>query len=125
MKVLVVGAGAREHALAWKLSRDRSVSEILCAPGNIGIADIARLAPVSAGDVEGLAAFAERERIDLTVAGPELPLERGIADLFAERGLRLFGPSRAAARRECSNRWSAMRISSSGTVDSSGADAAP
>ena len=102
MKVLVVGGGGREHALAWKLSREAGVSEVLCAPGNAGIAAVARLLPVNAGDVEGLAQVAERERVDLTVAGPELPLERGIADLFASRGLRLFGPTRAAAQLECS-----------------------
>jgi phosphoribosylamine---glycine ligase len=102
MKVLVVGAGGREHALAWKLSRETDVSEVLCAPGNAGIGEVARLLPVSAGDVEGLAAIAEREQVDLTVAGPELPLDRGIADLFRARGLRLFGPTRAAARLECS-----------------------
>ncbi len=102
MKVLVVGGGGREHALAWKLSHERGVSEVLCAPGNAGIADVARLVPLAAGDVDGLAALAEREHVDLTVAGPELPLQRGIADLFQSRGLRLFGPSRAAAQLECS-----------------------
>ena len=102
MKVLVVGAGAREHALAWKLSRERDVSEVLCAPGNAGIATIARIAPIAAGDIDELAALAERERVDLTVVGPELPLERGIVDLFERRGLPVFGPSRAAARLECS-----------------------
>jgi phosphoribosylamine---glycine ligase len=102
MRVLVVGAGGREHALAWKLSRERSVSEVLCAPGNAGIAAVARLVPVQAGDVESLAAVAARERIDLTIVGPETPLERGIVDLFRSRGLRIFGPSRAAARLECS-----------------------
>ena len=102
MKVLVVGGGGREHALAWKLSRDRCVTGVLCAPGNAGIAEVARLCPVSAGDVEGLADLAEREQVDLTVAGPELPLDHGIADLFAARGLRLFGPSKAAAQLECS-----------------------
>jgi phosphoribosylamine--glycine ligase len=102
MKVLVVGGGGREHALAWKLSQDPSVSEVLCAPGNAGIAQVARLAPVSPGDVTPLADLAERERVDLTVVGPELPLQNGIADLFTSRGLRVFGPSRAAARLECS-----------------------
>ena len=102
MKVLVVGSGGREHALAWKLSRETGVTEVLCAPGNAGIGAVARLLPVQAGDVEGLAQLAERERIDLTIAGPELPLDRGIADLFASRGLRLFGPTRAAAQLECS-----------------------
>ena len=102
MKVLVVGSGGREHALAWKLSRESGVTEVLCAPGNAGIGEVARLLPVQAGDVEGLAQLAERERVDLTIAGPELPLDRGIADLFASRGLRLFGPTRAAAQLECS-----------------------
>ena len=102
MRVLVVGGGGREHALAWKLSRESGVSEVLCAPGNAGMAAVARLLPVNAGDVEALAQAAARDRVDLTVAGPELPLDRGIADLFAGRGLRLFGPSRAAAQLECS-----------------------
>ena len=102
MKLLVVGGGGREHALAWKLSRERGVREVLCAPGNAGIGQVARLLPVGAGDIEALAALAEREQVDLTIAGPELPLDRGIADLFRARGLRLFGPSRAAAQLECS-----------------------
>lgn len=102
MKVLVVGGGGREHALAWKFASEASVSDVVCAPGNAGIAQSARLVDISAGDPEALAAFAERESIDLTVVGPELPLDRGVADLFAARGLRLFGPSRAAARLECS-----------------------
>ena len=102
MKVLVVGGGGREHAIAWKLAAERGVREVVCAPGNAGIADVARLAAIDAGDPEGLAAFAARERIDLTVVGPELPLGRGIADLFQSRGLRLFGPSREAAQLECS-----------------------
>ncbi len=102
MKVLVVGGGGREHAIAWKLASERGVREVVCAPGNAGIADVARLAAIDAGDPEGLAAFAARERIDLTVVGPELPLGRGIADLFQSRGLRLFGPSREAAQLECS-----------------------
>ena len=102
MKVLVIGSGGREHALAWKLSQDRSVSEVLCAPGNAGIASVARIVPVAPGDTEALASLAESERVDLTVVGPELPLERGIVDLFRSRSLRVFGPSRHAARLECS-----------------------
>jgi len=102
MKVLVVGSGGREHALAWKLASEPAVREIICAPGNAGMADVARIADISAGDPSGLAAFAEREAIDLTIVGPELPLDRGIADLFMSRGLRIFGPSRAAAQLECS-----------------------
>lgn len=102
MKVLVVGGGGREHALAWKLSREGSVAEVLCAPGNAGIAGIARVIPIKSDDVLALAALAEREAVDLTVVGPELPLNAGIADAFTARGLRLFGPSRAAAQLECS-----------------------
>jgi phosphoribosylamine--glycine ligase len=102
MKVLVVGNGGREHALAWKLASEPSVGEVVCAPGNAGIASVARIADITAGDPIALAAFAERESIDLTVVGPELPLDRGIVDLFRSRGLRIFGPSRAAAQLECS-----------------------
>ena len=102
MKILIVGGGGREHALAWKLAAESAVADVLCAPGNAGIAAVARLANISAGDPEPLAELAERERIDLTVVGPELPLDRGIADLFMSRGLRVFGPSRAAAQLECS-----------------------
>ena len=102
MKVLVVGGGGREHALAWKLSSEASVDTVLCAPGNPGTATSARNVDVAASDLTGLATLAERERIDLTVVGPELPLDRGIVDLFRSRGLRIFGPTRAAAQLECS-----------------------
>ncbi len=102
MRILVVGNGGREHALAWKLAAEPGVGEVICAPGNAGIAAAARLAHVAAGDTEALAELAARERVDLTVVGPELPLDRGLADLFAGRGLRVCGPSRAAARLECS-----------------------
>ena len=102
MKVLVVGGGGREHALAWKFAGEPGVREVVCAPGNAGIAGVARLTPVDAGDPEALAALAEHEQIDLTVVGPELPLDRGVTDLFRSRGLRIFGPSRAAAQLECS-----------------------
>jgi phosphoribosylamine--glycine ligase len=102
MRVLVVGSGGREHALCWKLSAESGVSEVLCAPGNAGIAAVARLLPINPADVDGLAAAVVRERIDLTVVGPELPLDRGIADHFSSLGLPLFGPSRAAAQLECS-----------------------
>jgi phosphoribosylamine--glycine ligase len=102
MKVLVVGGGGREHALAWKFASEASVSEVLCAPGNAGIAQCARTVDLAAGDPAALAALAERESIDLTVVGPELPLDRGIADLFASRGLSIFGPTHTAAQLECS-----------------------
>jgi phosphoribosylamine--glycine ligase len=102
MKVLVVGGGGREHALAWKFSTERSVDEVFCAPGNPGTSRIATNVDIAATDLDALAALVERERIDLTVVGPELPLDRGIADFFASRGLRIFGPSRQAAQLECS-----------------------
>ncbi len=100
--MLIVGGGAREHALAWKLRSERAVSEVVCAPGNAGIASPVRTAAVDAGDPAALSDLAARERIDLTIVGPELPLSRGIADLFASRRQRIFGPSRAAAQLECS-----------------------
>jgi phosphoribosylamine--glycine ligase len=102
LRVLVVGGGAREHALAWKLAGERAVTELLCAPGNPGAARVARCLEVDPADPAALADLAARERVDLTVVGPEAPLERGVADLFTARGLRLFGPTRAAAQLECS-----------------------
>ena len=98
----MIGGGGREHALAWKLSREAAVSEVLSAPGNPGLARAGRTIAVDVADVEALASIAERERIDLTVVGPELPLSRGVVDLFSSRGLRIFGPSQSAARLESS-----------------------
>ena len=102
MKVLILGSGAREHAIAWKLTRERDVSAVLCAPGNPGIASIARCFPGDLAKPEQLLALAQREDIDLTVVGPELPLSLGVADLFAEAGRPIVGPSRAAAALESS-----------------------
>ena len=102
MKILVAGSGGREHALCWRLSADPEVSAIVAAPGNPGIAEHAVLASVDPGDPDALLALAERESIDLTVIGPELPLDRGVVDRFREKGLRIFGPPRAAAQLECS-----------------------
>src|SRR5256714_10243577 len=106
MKILIVGGGGREHALAWKLRRDDPDSELFVAPGNPGIAAIARRVPIGVGKLEELAAFAENGRIDLTVVGPEGPLEAGIVNLFQSRGLPIFGPTREAARIETSKRFS-------------------
>jgi phosphoribosylamine--glycine ligase len=105
MKVLVVGQGGREHALAWKLSQNPTIDRLFAAPGNPGIAQVATSEPIAAADVPGLAEFAEREGIDLTVVGPEAPLVAGIADEFEERGLAIFGPTREAARLEGSKSW--------------------
>ena len=102
MRILIVGAGGREHALAWRLSRDAQVSAVFSAPGNPGIAPIAPSIPVDPGDPDALLALSARESIDLTVVGPELPLDRGVVDRFRAAGRRILGPPRAAARLECS-----------------------
>ena len=86
MKVLIVGSGAREHAMAWKLAGERQVSEVLCAPGNPGIAPIARCVPADPCVPTSVLSVVDRERIDLTVIGPELPLSLGVVDLIASRG---------------------------------------
>lgn len=100
MKVLVVGSGGREHTLVWKLSQSPRVKKIYCAPGNAGISSLAECVPIDALELERLRDFALAQNIDLTVVGPEAPLVAGIVDLFAEAGLKAFGPSRAAARLE-------------------------
>ncbi len=102
MKVLVVGSGGREHALAWKIAQSDLVSEVIVAPGNVGITaePKCRLAKISSEDIEGLKELAQAEKIDLTVIGPEAPLVAGLADAFRDAGLRVFGPSRRAAMLE-------------------------
>ena len=102
LKVLVIGNGAREHALVWKLSQSPKVSEIYAAPGNAGIAKIAIVLNIKPTDIAALAATAQEYKIDLTVVGPEVPLAQGIVDAFESRGLRIFGPSKAAAQIEAS-----------------------
>jgi phosphoribosylamine--glycine ligase len=102
MRILVVGGGAREHALCWSLAKSSEAGEIYCAPGNPGIAEFADCLPVSSGDTVEIAEFAEKVRIDLTVVGPEVPLSLGIADEFAKRQLPIFGPTRLAAQIETS-----------------------
>ncbi len=105
MKVLVVGSGGREHAIVWKLAASRQVERIYCAPGNAGTAEVAANLAVDATDLEGLLDVARTLGIDLTVVGPEAPLAAGIVDLFLAQGLRIFGPTRAAARLESSKAW--------------------
>lgn len=100
MKILVVGSGGREHSLVWKLAQSPRVHRLYAAPGNAGIAEQAECVPVPATDVVALATFAEKEKIDLTVIGPEVPLTLGLVDEFQRRGLRAFGASRAAAQIE-------------------------
>ena len=106
MKILVVGGGAREHALCWKLAQSREFHKIYCAPGNAGTALVAENVPIAATDIEKLRLFAEHQRIDLTVVGPEKPLILGIVDAFEGRGLRIFGPSREPAMLEGSKAYS-------------------
>src|SRR5262245_34782871 len=102
MKILVVGGGGREHALCASLHKSSLVEEILCAPGNPGIAEVADCLPVGAGDIVELADVAEKLKMDMTVVGPELPLALGIADEFGKRDLPIFGPTRLAAQIEAS-----------------------
>ena len=102
MRVLVVGSGGREHALVARLSGDRDVGELVAAPGNPGIARLARIAAVDASQPDAVLDLADREAIDFTIVGPELPLSLGIADRFAEAGKLLLGPSAAAAQLESS-----------------------
>ncbi len=102
MKILVVGSGGREHALAWKLAQSKRIQLVMVAPGNGGTALDPRLKNVTITDPAALAEFAQKEQIALTVVGPEAPLAAGIVDLFRERGLKIFGPSRQAAQLESS-----------------------
>ncbi|NLD70839.1 MAG: phosphoribosylamine--glycine ligase [Limnobacter sp.] len=102
MKLLVVGSGGREHALAWRLARSPRVQMVYVAPGNGGTAREHNLVNVPITDLRTLAAFAEREKVAFTVVGPEAPLAEGIVDLFREKGLRIFGPTKAAAQLESS-----------------------
>ncbi|MFO7989484.1 MAG: phosphoribosylamine--glycine ligase [Desulfotignum sp.] len=106
MRILVVGGGGREHTLVWKISQSPMVEKIYCAPGNAGTRDLAEPVPIDAEDIQTLADFARDNEIDLTVVGPEGPLVKGIADLFDERGLAVFGPSKAAAQLEGSKVFS-------------------
>ncbi len=102
MKILVIGGGGREHALAWKLSRERSVTGVVCAPGNPGIAGVAHCVRADVGDAAQLLEVARTQEVDLTVVGPELPLSRGVVDRFTSEGRAIVGPSRAAASLESS-----------------------
>src|SRR5438034_8003568 len=102
MKMLVIGSGGREHALAWKLRQSPHAERIFCAPGNAGTAEIAQNVAIAASDLDALVRFAKENRVDLTVVGPDDPLAAGIVDLFAAEKLRAFGPTKSAARIESS-----------------------
>lgn len=100
MKILVVGSGGREHALAWKLAQSHHCEQLYCAPGNGGMAQIAEIVPIEETNISMLARFAEEKKIDLTVVGPEVPLAMGIVDEFENRGLKIYGPNKKAAEIE-------------------------
>ncbi len=112
MRVLVIGAGAREHALVWKLAQSQQVTHIYAAPGNPGMAEQAECIPLSVTQVTELADFAEHNAIDLTVVGPEIPLVAGIADIFRQRGLPVFGPGAAGAALEGSKAFAKELLTS-------------
>src|SRR5690242_16041792 len=109
-RVLVVGSGGREHALAWRLSHDPEPPELIAAPGNDGIAALARCVPVPAHAVDALRDLAVAERVDLVVVGPEAPLAAGLADACSAAGIAVFGPTRAAARLESSKQFAKQRM---------------
>jgi phosphoribosylamine--glycine ligase len=100
MKILIVGGGGREHAIAWKLTQSSKVDKLYCAPGNAGITSVAECAAIKAEDLEGICRFAEEKQIDLTVIGPEVPLSLGIVDALNAKGLKAFGPNKRCARLE-------------------------
>ena len=106
MKVLIVGSGGREHAIAWKVAQSPKVDKIYCAPGNAGIAEYAECVPISAMEFDKLAAFAKEHEVDLTVIGMDDPLVGGIVDVFEAQGLRVFGPRKNAAILEGSKAFS-------------------
>src|SRR5439155_6209806 len=114
VRVLVVGGGGREHALVWSLSKSPLVSDLLCAPGNPGIAELARCRPVAVDDLPGMVAMATREFVDLVVVGPEAPLVGGLADALRPAGIRVFGPGAAGARLEGSKRWAKSLMAAAG-----------
>src|SRR5690242_14677829 len=102
MRILVIGSGGREHALAWKLRQSPYVDRMFCCPGNAGTGEIAENVTIPVTDLRGIVGFAKENRVDLTVVGPDDPLAAGIVDLFTSEKLRAFGPKKSAARIESS-----------------------
>lgn len=120
MKILVVGGGAREHAMCWKLCQSPNVKTLYCAPGNPGIAAFAQILPISVADVNALVSAAKEHAIDLTIIGPELPLALGIVDAFESRGLRIFGPTKRAAALEASKSFAKDVMNAAGVATARG-----
>jgi phosphoribosylamine--glycine ligase len=106
MRILIIGSGGREHALAWKIAQSPRVTKLFCAPGNAGIAELAECVPIPVMEIDRLAAFASVQKIDLAIVGPEGPLCAGIVDVFNGQGLRVFGPNKRAAQLEGSKVFS-------------------
>ena len=120
MRVLVVGSGGREHAFVWALSQSPQIEQLFCAPGNAGTASLAVNLPIGSERIDALAAAAVRERIDLAVIGPEAPLAAGLVDALRERDIRVFGPTRAAARIEASKRFAKSLMERAGVSHARG-----
>ncbi len=97
MRILVIGSGGREHALCWKIAKSPRCEKLYCAPGNGGISEVAEIVNINADDIQGLLNFAKKEKIGLTIVGPEMPLVNGIVDIFTKEGLKIFGPTRELA----------------------------
>jgi len=114
MKVLIIGGGAREHAIAWRVFTSNPKREIIAAPGNAGTSALGINVDIDAEDVDGLLSLAQNRRVDLTIVGPEAPLAAGVADRFADAGLRVFGPTAAAARIESSKAFAKEVMTSAG-----------
>lgn len=114
MRVFVIGSGAREHALVWKLAQDQRISRIYAAPGNPGMLPYAECLPISVDNLDELASFAERNPIDYTIVGPEVPLIEGVVDVFQRRGLRIFGPNKAGAALEGSKAFTKELLTQAG-----------
>ena len=114
MKVLIIGSGGREHALAWKISQSPLLTKLYAAPGNAGIAKLAECHPIPIEDIPALLAFAKKENIDLTIVGPEAPLVAGIVDEFQREGLKIFGPSKAASVLEGSKTFAKEKMTQFG-----------
>jgi phosphoribosylamine--glycine ligase len=119
MKILIIGSGGREHALVWKISQSPKVEKIFSAPGSAAIGELAECVAIGPEQIEKLADFAGKEKIDLAVVGPELPLTLGITDLFESRGLRIFGPNKTAAQLEGSKAFAKEILKQNGILTAS------